>query len=157
MFIEGMIVPYAGSLEDARLRDRLRDLGWLMCDGALVERSKYPRLFSALGTVHGDGDGTTTFGLPDLRGLFLRGLDDGRGLDPNRRLGTRQDDAVQPHTHKFGNRNANQPGTNHAVWFATNNPDPSIGRFDTEANDGPETRPKNLAVHYLIRADVDIF
>jgi microcystin-dependent protein len=53
------------------------------CDGAVVSRATYNRLFARLGTLYGIGDGSTTFGLPDLRGMFLRGFDNGRGLDPD--------------------------------------------------------------------------
>jgi len=42
--------------------------GWLICDGSAVSRSDFPNLFSAIGTVWGIGDGTTTFNIPDLRG-----------------------------------------------------------------------------------------
>lgn len=47
--------------------------GWLMCDGSAVSRTTYADLFSAISTVYGTGDGSTTFNLPDLRGQFIRG------------------------------------------------------------------------------------
>jgi microcystin-dependent protein len=47
--------------------------GYLWCDGSAVSRTAYPALFAAISTVWGTGDGSTTFNLPDLRGLFLRG------------------------------------------------------------------------------------
>jgi microcystin-dependent protein len=49
--------------------------GWLLCDGTAVSRSTYGRLFSVIGTAYGPGDGSTTFGLPDLRGRIPAGLD----------------------------------------------------------------------------------
>jgi len=49
--------------------------GWLLCDGSTASRSTYSALFAAIGVAHGEGDGTTTFHLPDLRGRFLRGAD----------------------------------------------------------------------------------
>jgi microcystin-dependent protein len=49
--------------------------GWLLCDGSTASRSTYAGLFAAVGVVHGEGNGTTTFHLPDLRGRFLRGAD----------------------------------------------------------------------------------
>lgn len=42
--------------------------GWLVCDGSAVSRTTYARLFAAIGTLHGAGDGSTTFNLPDRRG-----------------------------------------------------------------------------------------
>ena len=47
--------------------------GFLACDGAAVSRTTYANLFSAIGTTYGAGNGSTTFNLPDLRGLFVRG------------------------------------------------------------------------------------
>ncbi len=64
--------------------------GWLKANGAAVSRTTYSSLFAAIGTTFGAGDGSSTFNLPDLRGEFLRGLDDGRGVDPARTLGSAQ-------------------------------------------------------------------
>jgi hypothetical protein len=52
--------------------------GWLLCDGSLINRTTFTNLYSAIGTGWGAGDGSTTFNLPDLRGMFLRGIPDGR-------------------------------------------------------------------------------
>jgi microcystin-dependent protein len=41
--------------------------GWLFCDGSAVSRTTYPKLFTAIGTAYGVGDGSSTFALPDLR------------------------------------------------------------------------------------------
>ncbi len=50
--------------------------GWLLPDGRAVGRVRYADLFAAIGTLHGVGDGSTTFNLPDLRGRSLIALDD---------------------------------------------------------------------------------
>lgn len=47
--------------------------GWLACDGGEVSRAEYATLFAAIGTAYGDGDGETTFALPDLTGRVLLG------------------------------------------------------------------------------------
>jgi phage-related tail fiber protein len=64
--------------------------GFLKANGAAVSRTTYAALFAAVGTTFGAGDGSTTFVLPDLRGEFIRGLDDGRGVDSGRTLGSAQ-------------------------------------------------------------------
>jgi phage-related tail fiber protein len=64
--------------------------GSLKANGAAVSRTAYAALFAAIGTTFGAGDGVNTFNLPDLRGEFIRGLDDGRGVDPDRVLGSSQ-------------------------------------------------------------------
>lgn len=53
--------------------------GWLLCDGSAVSRSTYRRLFDAIGTAYGVGDGSTTFNVPDLRGRSPVGVDGGAG------------------------------------------------------------------------------
>ncbi|PIT52699.1 hypothetical protein BHC44_07085 [Snodgrassella alvi] len=65
-------------------------VGWLKANGAAVSRTVYANLFAAIGTRFGAGDGKTTFSLPDLRGEFLRGWDDGRNIDNGRILGSWQ-------------------------------------------------------------------
>jgi phage-related tail fiber protein len=64
--------------------------GYLKCNGAAVSRTVYADLFAAIGTTYGAGDGSTTFNVPDLRGEFLRCLDDGRGVDSARTRGSAQ-------------------------------------------------------------------
>jgi microcystin-dependent protein len=73
--------------------------GWLKCNGAAVSRTTFAQLFAWLGTHYGAGDGSTTFNLPDMRGLFPRGWDDGRGLDPGRAFGVYQDMMIHSHAH----------------------------------------------------------
>ena len=75
--------------------------GWLLADGTEVSRTTYARLFAAIGTTFGAGDGSTTFKLPDLRGEFIRGADFGHGVDPDRVLGSAQGDAIRNITGAF--------------------------------------------------------
>ena len=65
--------------------------GYLPCNGSnTVSRTTFATLFAGIGTVFGAGDGINTFGVPDLRGEFIRGLDNGRGVDTGRTLGSAQ-------------------------------------------------------------------
>jgi hypothetical protein len=73
--------------------------GYLLCDGSAVSRVQYSQLFRALGTLYGDGDGATTFNLPDMVGRFCRGWGPVSPLDPTRTFGSYQDDGVGLHTH----------------------------------------------------------
>src|SRR5690554_4877916 len=73
--------------------------GWLKCNGQAVSRTTYSKLFSKVGTTFGNGDGSTTFNVPDLRGEFVRGFDDARGLDAGRLLGSVQGDMFRAHNH----------------------------------------------------------
>ena len=60
----GTIIHYAG---------RTVPSGWLICNGANVSRRDYAALFAAIGTTYGAGNGSTTFGLPNMGGRFLEG------------------------------------------------------------------------------------
>ena len=77
--------------------------GWLVSDGRAVERARYNVLFDTIGTTYGSGDGSTTFNLPDLRGLWIRGWDAAggvyRGCDPGRAFGSMQCGSVESHCH----------------------------------------------------------
>ena len=47
--------------------------GWLVCDGSAVSRTEYDELFEVIGTTYGEGDGSTTFNLPNLIDRFAEG------------------------------------------------------------------------------------
>ena len=76
LFPPGLIAPFAGSADKV-------PAGWLLCDGSAVSRSNYANLYDAIGVNWGTGDGATTFNLPDLRGMFLRGVSGESGNDPD--------------------------------------------------------------------------
>lgn len=71
-------------------------VGYIKANGATVSRTTYRGLFHMMGTSFGAGNGTTTFVAgPDMRGEFLRGFDDGRGVDAGRVIGSAQSDAIR--------------------------------------------------------------
>ena len=90
MVPSGTVLYFAGSAAPA---------GWLKANGAAVSRTAYAALFAAIGTTYGGGDFRNTFNLPDLRGEFIRGWDDGRGVDTPRPIGSAQAHALQSHQH----------------------------------------------------------
>jgi phage-related tail fiber protein len=125
--------------------------GWLKANGAAVSRTTYAALFAAIGTTFGAGDGSTTFNLPDLRAEFIRGWDDGRGVDSGRAFGTWQGDQFGSHTH-----NVKATTGNAGVNTATNAPaDSAQAQVATSAaggtSNGNETRPRNVALLACIK------
>jgi microcystin-dependent protein len=84
--------------------------GYIQANGAAVSRSTYSALFSAIGTTFGAGDGSTTFNVPDLRGYFVRGWDNGRGVDTSRTFGSNQAFAMQTHRHAHGTDGSSNGG-----------------------------------------------
>ena len=75
--------------------------GYLECNGAAVSRTTYSALFAVIGTAYGAGNGSSTFNLPDLRGEFIRGFDNGRGIDSGRSVATSQGGANASHNHSI--------------------------------------------------------
>lgn len=60
----GMVAAFAGTTAPE---------GWLVCDGSAISRTDYADLFAQIGSTYGDGDGSTTFNLPDLSDCFVQG------------------------------------------------------------------------------------
>lgn len=72
--------------------------GWVRMNGAALSRLTYSALYGAIGTMYG-APTSSTFAIPDVRGEFIRCLDDGRGVDPGRGIGNWQNDAFRSHWH----------------------------------------------------------
>lgn len=72
----GIVLPFAG---DARIVP----VGWILCDGRPLEIRHHPRLFAVLGTAWGGNRVQGFFNLPDLRGVFVRGVSGSTLRDPD--------------------------------------------------------------------------
>jgi len=100
----GMIMPTALSLAPA---------GWLSCDGSAVSRTTYSKLFLAISTWYGVGDGTTTFALPNIKGRFVVGHDPGqtefdvRGEKGGTKVETLSTSQIPRHVHPMGSDGGN--------------------------------------------------
>ena len=105
----------------------------------------------------GIGNGTTTFNVPELRGEFVRGWDENRGIDAGRRLGEPQSQTIQSHLHAVGTlqvRGSTVGGTDPdvALLAATSGAAFTIDVNGSTANTGdPETRPRNQAGLWVIK------
>jgi phage-related tail fiber protein len=124
--------------------------GYLKANGAAVSRSTYAALFAVIGTTFGAGDGSTTFALPDLRGEFIRGWDDGRGVDSGRAFGSAQSQAIQSHFHWI--QRVDTGTANFAISGGTNGTE-NTGQEPrrTGSTGGAETRPRNVALLACIK------
>lgn len=130
--------------------------GWIKCNGAPFTASEYPKLAQAYPSLK----------LPDLRGEFIRGWDDGRGVDSGRVVLTGQSQSVQQHTHDLAMAYSSESGYKDKLGAGPNSDRIPIkdminvttyngsGGFYLKANDstGAETRPRNLAFNYIVRA-----
>lgn len=120
---------------------------WFHCDGSAISRTSYANLWNAIGSSWGNGNGLTTFNLPDFRGLFPRGVDAGRGIDPNRNIGSFQDMSIQSHSHFISIQNETLAGGGSVLPCNR----PGGIQVNTNAVGGTETRPKNLALYFIIK------
>lgn len=118
--------------------------GYLKANGAAYSRTLYAALFAAIGTTFGAGDGSTTFNVPDLRGEFIRGWDDGRGVDLGRVRGSSQSDELRAHDHTGQSTvvTLGAPGNYYNVF---------TGLTNTGITGGDETRPRNIALLAIIK------
>ena len=90
--------------------------GYLKCNGAAVSRTTYADLFAEIGTAFGAGDGSSTFNLPDLRGEFVRGWDDSRGVDSGRNFATTQSSQNKQHNHSASSTSSISPSSHNHVF-----------------------------------------
>lgn len=154
-----------GKATDGAVLQVERD-GWMLCDGRYLSVAAYPELHAVIGTMYGSrtSAGDVEFAIPDYRGVFLRGFDAGSGLDPDAAgriaptgdhvanvVGSLQCDALQTHTHHYKHT---QPAALSTEGSAAGT---SVTSAPTTAPDEPcrvsehETRPKNVAVNYIIK------
>jgi microcystin-dependent protein len=188
----GAIMAYGGTIVPE---------GWLICDGRILDGNdqNYSSLYNAIGQNWGNaGDASSrNFNIPDLRGMFLRGVDSGRGADGDvssrvainggntgDNVGSYQPDAFKSHNHEGNTGEAGHHNHKHQsdgymyenILAITPGHDVTATGFDsgggaTEPNirhvrpllDAPnhthiiptqgevETRPKNMAVYYIIK------
>lgn len=128
--------------------------GYLECNGAAVSRTTYADLFAAIGTTWGSGNGSTTFNLPDLRGEFVRGWDNGRGVDGSRTFASSQSHQLQSHTHtvEFLSRNVGDPPNPITIGdMNSSGSSKQTSSSGTTGNFGSETRPRNISMMYVIK------
>lgn len=138
--------------------------GFLELDGSVQSSAVYPDLAAYLGTTFNQGDEPAGyFRLPDSRGEFLRGWDHGRGVDAGRTLGSLQLDAAQKITGKLGRVVSTASETDTSGPFTPGDVLNGITsgsvalrylNFDNSlvARTAAETRPRNLAVMWCIKA-----
>jgi microcystin-dependent protein len=155
----GTVMPFMGKREKLA---GLRAQGWHYCNGEPRNTSTYNDLFEMIGYSCG-GNGTD-FNLPDMRGVFVRGVDDGRKQDPdadkrtkqgssevvNDGVGTYQKDQFESHRHTTNAWvNERLDIRNDGDSFKPANVSKDL---ESTFTGGSETRPKNISAFYIIFA-----
>ncbi|PQQ24800.1 hypothetical protein C6H66_14615 [Photorhabdus hindustanensis] len=140
----GVPIPYPS---------RYTPAGYFTCNGQTFDKSRYPKLAEAYPAGR----------VPDLRGEFIRGWDDSRGVDPGRVCGTWQGDAIRNITGDFGNPTTENGSDASGAFSYTYRPGGraqgagggsvsftfDASRVVPTAN---ENRPRNVAFNYIVRA-----
>lgn len=148
--------------------------GYLVCNGSSVSTTAYPTLFAAIGYTFGGSGGN--FNLPDLRGEFIRGWDNGRTVDSGRTFGSSQNSSMGPHNHFYQDswdvydaENYTTPlkdAYNNYVPYVESNGRKTVALNDQDAGSyeftrltqstgtvgiSVETRPRNIALLPIIK------
>ena len=165
----GTVISYLG--QEGNL-NALESQGWLNCDGSSVSSDDYPDLWSAIGNAYGT-TGEGQFNLPDLRGMFLRGVDPTGVVDPDYStrlspdpsgagtggpvVGSRQGHQLLNHQHNWDQNfgSIGWDGSDINVQLTSNSPNGgnqgSLPTTDTDGG-GAETRSVNVYAYFLIYA-----
>lgn len=151
----GTILPFGGF-------SGVTPTGFLVCDGSAVSRTTFLNLYSVIGDQFGEGNGSTTFNVPDFRGRFLRGVDGAAGRDPDsasrtamnpggntgNTVGSVQGDSFASHTHDVDFFS----GGLSTQLFNGGTDGPTLRGSETSTSTGGnETRPINAYVNYIIK------
>ncbi len=167
MIPTGSVTAFSGTVDKLA---RMTQMGWLKCDGSSVSRHTYPELYSVIGTIYGGGG--DNFSLPDMRGYFLRGVDDGSRRDPDAAsrcrqggsgivggsVGSWQGDQFGRHHHNWDHffHDISWSGGDIAVHQPPDSQNLQNNRDQATNQDGggAETRPKNVYVYFLINSGI---
>lgn len=146
----GAVFEYVGTVAPA---------GYLMCDGSSYLQSAYPALFAVIGTAYGSVD-ATHFNVPQMQGMFARGVDNGVGNDPDATtrsaftggnagdaIGSVQGWQIQSHTHSKSILASGGTGGNPA-WADAATP---TGSANIGSTGGNQTNPINVYFNYIVK------
>ena len=167
----GSVMPFAGDASKV-------PAGWLLCDGSAVNRSEYAALYDVIDTAYGFGNNSTTFNLPDMRGMFLRGVSGNSGKDEDatirvplkeggnsgNNVGSYQGDAIRNITGTFSTPQRRGWGAatgafeiidgtamqyeHHKSYGSSVNYNLDMSRV---VSTGSDNRPQNVSVNYIIK------
>lgn len=134
--------------------------GWFECNGDEKAIGDYGDLYDVIQNIYGVSIMSGNFVLPDLRGVFVRGLDSGKNIDSGRALGSFQDDLIENHQHAVTNNLPVIVNNGTTISQVTNTgtivPWADAVPVNTllagnNIGGGNETRPKNYALVYCIK------
>lgn len=146
----GAVFPFTGTTAPE---------GFLLCDGSVVSRVTYAKLFEVIGELYGNGDGSTTFNLPDYREVVLVGA----GVSSNSKIkahdiyevGEFKDDQMQGHRHNVDTflykQGTNGPAGNYFDYGHIETSDPINDSVNGTPRTGSTTHGKQIGINYIIK------
>lgn len=153
----GIVQMFAGSVAPT---------GWLFCDGAAINRVTYANLFAAIGTDWGVGDGSTTFNVPDMRGVYPKGAGTtsrtlGKDANGNFYAGTLaaySTDKMQGHNHRIKQRTSFRgvgaemgPDNDGGATYDSTVTIPVTDGINGTPRTGLTTEPQNAGFNFIIK------
>lgn len=135
--------------------------GWLLCDGSAVSRTTYARLFEVLGTAYGEGDGSTTFNVPNLQDRFALGSSSSKALgstggEETHTLTTAEMPQHQHHVPLYNKQVTSKSGTgitfDRMIWWDSGTALPNLNTDTSGSTKAHNNMPPYIAVNYVIYA-----
>lgn len=162
----GVVLAFAGVLGAGSLP--LEASGWMPCDGRALDKDEFDELFGVIGYTYSTTAGGQTFQIPNLQGVFVRGVDPSGDVDRDLAqrksvsgqsyagVGSIQASALQLHKHRLSAASAtaaqSQVGEEAGTILVETTTD--IVPYDTQSplnTSEYETRPINVALNFIIR------
>lgn len=129
--------------------------GWLYCQGQAVSRTTYARLFTAIGTTYGSGDGSSTFNLPDMRGRMPYGANGNLGTKAGSTTHILTTNEMPAHSHSLNifveNYGTNKGGIAPYSTVASNQPECHYTPSTTGGSGAHNNMPPYLALYFIIK------
>ena len=154
----GAVLPYAGSTPPD---------GWLLCNGDAKSRIEFADLFEVLGETFGEGDGSTTFNLPNLQGVSPTGVGTSApmpltgNIKTGPALGEVREDQMQGHWHSIQNSNGSGDAAGGSTRNTIHNPNggPQTNQVRQPVTDnanglprvGPYTHGPEIGLNFVIK------
>ena len=133
--------------------------GWLLCDGSAVSRTTYAKLFEVLGTAYGEGDGSTTFNVPNLQGRFALGASANKALgvtggEETHTLTTAEMPSHRHHIPLYNKQITAKSGTgmtfDRMIWWNGGTGLPNLNTDGSGSTNAHNNMPPYIAVNYII-------
>ena len=148
----GCVLPFAGKVVPN---------GWLLCDGSAVSRTEYKELFAVIGTDYGEGDGSTTFNVPNLNNTFIEGTTSNESVGTTKEAGLPNITGTTGYILKYNNTPTGAFTINTGTTGANGDGASGVNKFSTTSFDASKSnaiygksttvQPPAVLMKYIIK------